>query len=71
LLFIFKNKLMPNVIKTDDSLKNESAKNKNDDIPAKNKTNDAVKNTADEMGLNQAATNNNELEPGTEIADDE
>lgn len=62
---------MPNVKRTDDSLKDESTENKNEHIPAKNKTNDAVKNTADEMGLNQAATNKNELEPGTEMADDE
>lgn len=62
---------MPNVKKTNESLKAESSENKNENIPVKNKANDAVKNTADEMGLNQAATTKNELEPGTEIADDE
>lgn len=62
---------MPNVKRIDESLKDESAENKNEHIPVKNKTNDAVKNTADEMGLNQAATAKNDLEPGTEIADDE
>lgn len=62
---------MPNVKKTDDSLKDESTENKNEETPVKNKANDTVKNTVDEIGLNQAATNKNELEPGTEIADDE
>jgi len=62
---------MPNVVRNDDHLKNESTENKNEKIPVKNKTNDAVKNTADELGLNQVATHKNDLEPGTEIADDE
>ena len=62
---------MPNVVRNDEHLKDESKQNKNEQIPVKNKSNDAVKNTADEIGLNQAATDKNELEPGTEIADDE
>ena len=62
---------MPNVVKTDIHLKEESKENKQADIPVKNKQNDAVKNTADELGLNQAATTNNELEPGTDYVDDE
>ena len=62
---------MPNVVRNDEHLKDESKQNKNEQIPIKNKSNDAVKNTADEIGLNQAATDKNELEPGTEIADDE
>ena len=62
---------MPNVVRNDAHLKDESKQNKNEQIPVKNKSNDALKNTADEIGLNQAATDKNELEPGTEIADDE
>ena len=62
---------MPNVVRNDEHLKDESKQNKNEQIPVKNKSNDALKNTAEEIGLNQAATDKNELEPGTEIADDE
>lgn len=62
---------MPNVVKTDIHLKEESKENKQSDIPIKNKQNDPVKNTAEEPGLNQATTINNELEPGTDNVDDE
>lgn len=62
---------MPNVKRTNESLKEESSENKNEHIPVKNKATDALKKSADEIGLNQAATTKNELEPGTEIADDE
>ncbi len=62
---------MPNVKRTDDSLKDESTENKNEQTPVKNKATDSVKNSVDEIGFNQAATTKNELEPGTEIADDE
>ena len=62
---------MPNVVKSDIDLKKESKDNKHPEIPVKNKQNDAVKNTADEPGLNQAATTKNELEPGTDNVDDE
>ena len=62
---------MPNVVKTDIHLKDESKENKQPDIPVKNKQNDASKNTADEPGLNQAITTKNELEPGTDNVDDE
>ena len=62
---------MPNVVKTDIHLKGESKENKQPDIPVKNKQNDAVKNTADEPGLNQATTTKNDLEPGTDNVDDE
>jgi len=60
---------MPNVVKTDIHLKDESKENKNPKIPVKNKQNDAVKKTAEEPGLNQAATTHNELEPGTDNAE--
>ena len=62
---------MPNVVKTDIHLKDESKENKYHDIPVKNKQNDAVKNTAEEPGLNQATTTINDLEPGTDNADAE
>ena len=60
---------MPNVVKTDVNLKEESKENKYPEVPVKNKQNDAVKNTAEEPGLNQAATTQNELEPGTNHPD--
>ena len=59
---------MPNVVKTDIDLKDTSDKNTHPEIPVKNKQNDAVKNTAEEPGLNQARTINNDLEPGTDKA---
>ncbi len=62
---------MPNVVKTDIHLKEESKENKEPDIPVKTKENDPIKNTADEPGLNQAETTKNELEPGTDNVDDE
>ena len=65
------NIFMPNVVKTNIHLKEESKENIHPEIPVKNKQNDAVKNTAEEPGLNQAATTHNELEPGTDNADDE
>ena len=55
---------MPNVVKTDIHLKEESKENKHPEIPVKNKQNDAVKNTAEEPGLNEARSIDNELEPG-------
>ena len=55
---------MPNVVKTDIHIKEESKANKNPEIPVKNKQNDAVKNTAEEPGLNEARSIDNELEPG-------
>ena len=57
---------MPNVVKTDIHIKEKSKENKNPKIPVKNKQNDSVKNTAEEPGLNQAATTHNDLEPGFE-----
>ena len=57
---------MPNVVKTEIHLKEESKENKDPEIPIKTKENDAVKNTAEEPGLNQAATTPNDLEPGFE-----
>lgn len=54
---------MPNVVKTDIHLKEDSKENKHPEIPVKNKQNDAVKKTAEEPGLNQAATPQNDLEP--------
>ena len=57
---------MPNVVKTEIHLKEESKENKDPEIPIKTKENDAVKNTAEEPGLNQAATTHNDLEPGFE-----
>lgn len=62
---------MPNVVKTEIHLKEESKQNKDPEIPIKTKENDAVKNTAEEPGLNQAATVNNDLEPGTDMGADE
>lgn len=65
---------MPNVVKTEIHLKEESKENKENkdpEIPIKTKENDAVKNTAEEPGLNQAATVNNDLEPGTDMGADE
>ena len=55
---------MPNVVKTDIHIKEESKENKNREIPVKNKQNDAVKKTAEEQGLNEARSIDNELEPG-------
>ena len=55
---------MPNVVKTDIHIKEESKENKNREIPVKNKQNDAVKKTAEEPGLNEARSIDNELEPG-------
>ena len=55
---------MPNVVKTDIHIKEESKENKNPEIPVKNKQNDAVKKTAEEPGLNEARSIDNELEPG-------
>ena len=69
-LFIL-NIFMPNVVKTDIHLKDESKENKHPDIPVKNKQNDALKNIADEPGLNQATSSKNELKPGTDNVDDE
>ena len=60
---------MPNVVKTDIDLKDKSKENINPEIPVKTKQNDAVKKTAEEPGLNQAATTHNELEPGTDNAE--
>ena len=57
---------MPNVVKTDIDLKDTSDKNKLPEIPVKTTHNDAVKNTAEEPGLNEARTIDNELEPGIE-----
>jgi len=57
---------MPNVVKTEIHLKEESKENKDPEIPIKTKENDAVKNTAEGPGLNQAATTHNDLEPGFE-----
>ena len=57
---------MPNVVKTDIHLKEESKENKYPEIPIKTKENDELKNTAEEPGLNQAATTHNDLEPGFE-----
>jgi hypothetical protein len=62
---------MPNVVKTDIHLKEESKENKYAEIPIKTKENDALKNTAEEPGLNQAATVDNDLEPGTDMGADE
>jgi hypothetical protein len=62
---------MPNVLRNEDILKDENAEKLNKKIPAKNKTNNAVQNTADEIGLNQAKTENNKLEPGTVAGDGE
>ena len=62
---------MPNVVKTDIHLKDDSEENKLPEVPVKNKQTDPIKNTAEEPGLNQAATTQNELEPGTDNADDE
>ena len=62
---------MPNVVRNDEHLKDESKQNKNEKIPVKNTATDDVKNTAEEIGLNQERVQKNELEPGTEIADDE
>ena len=59
---------MPNVVKTDIDLKDTSDKNKHPEIPVKTTYNDAVKNTAEEPGLNEARTINNELEPGIDKA---
>ena len=55
---------MPNVVKTDIHIKEESKENKNPEIPVKNKQNDAVKKTSEEPGLNEARSIYNELEPG-------
>ena len=55
---------MPNVVKTDIHIKEESKENKNPEIPVKNKQNDVVKKTAEEPGLNEARSIDNELEPG-------
>ena len=55
---------MPNVVKTNIHIKEESKENKNSEIPVKNKQNDAVKKTAEEPGLNEARSIDNELEPG-------
>ena len=55
---------MPNVVKTDIHIKEESKENKHPEIPVKNKQNDAVKKTAEEPGLNEARSIDNELEPG-------
>ena len=60
------NIIMPNVVKTDIDLKDTSDKNKHPEIPVKTTYNDALKNTAEEPGLNEARTINNELEPGIE-----
>ena len=63
---------MPNVVKTNIHLKDESKENKHPEIPVKNKENDIVKNiAAEEPGLNQAETIHNELEPGIINADGE
>lgn len=62
---------MPNVVKTDIHLKEQSKENKHPEIPVKTKENDAVKNTAEEPGLNQHATVDNDLEPGTDMGADE
>ena len=62
------NIFMPNVVKTDIDLKDESKQNKHPEIPVKNKQNDAIKNTAEEPGLNEARTVDNELEPGIDKA---
>ncbi len=62
---------MPNVVRNDEHLKDESKENNNEKIPVKNKATDDVKNTAEEIGLNQEKVQKNDLEPGTEIADDE
>ena len=55
---------MPNVVKTDIHLKEQSKENKHPEIPVKTKENDAVKKTAEEPGLNEARSIDNELEPG-------
>ena len=62
---------MPNVVNTDINLKDTSKENIHPEIPVKNKQTDAVQNTAEEPGLNQAATTQNDLEPGTDHVDDE
>lgn len=59
---------MPNVVKTNDNLKAENKLNKQPQTPVKTTANDALKNTAEEPGLNQAVTPKNELEPVTEMA---
>lgn len=38
---------------------------KHTDMPVKTPATDTVKNTAEDEGLNQASTENNDLEPGT------
>lgn len=62
---------MPNVVRNDAHLKDESKQHNNENIPVKNKATDDVKSTAEEIGLNQERVEKNDLEPGTEIADDE
>jgi hypothetical protein len=62
---------MPNVVKSNDALKAESKLNKQPETPVKTTVNDALKNTAEEPGLNQAVTSKNELEPGTERAEED
>ena len=66
--FIIVNIFMPNVVKTDIDLKDESKENKHPEIPVKNIYNDALKNTAQEPGLNQAEIVHNELDPGIDEA---
>ena len=68
---IYKKYIMPNVVRNDEHLKDESKQNNNENIPVKNKATDDVKSTAEEIGLNQERVEKNDLEPGTEIADDE
>ncbi len=57
---------MPDIVKGESKLKETSDKNKLPQIPVKTTYNDAVKNTAQEPGLNEASTIDNELEPGIE-----
>ena len=45
---------MPNVVKTDIHIKEESKENKDPEIPIKTKENDAVKNTAEEPGAKRS-----------------
>ena len=60
---------MPEIIKPEENIKKRTKKNKNKDVPVNTTATDDVKNTAQEIGINQAKIQPNVLRPGIENVD--